>query len=82
MKWTRDPFKQMRNTVEHLRLQEDSVLLHWAARKKSLDVCLQYVIFEKSAKKVRPLLVVHLHCTLVNVVRTVRSVYKTISSST
>lgn len=53
MKWTRDPFKQVRSTLEHLRVQEDSVLVHWAARKKSLDVCLQYVIFEKSAQKVR-----------------------------
>ena len=53
MKVTRDPQNQVKNTLDHLHKQENTVLEFWTGRKKSLDQCQQYVTFEQSAKQVR-----------------------------
>ena len=38
--------------LEELLQQEDRVLDHWTQKKKRLDQCLQYVMFEVSARQV------------------------------
>lgn len=37
--------------LEKLLSQENKVLEHWTQRKKRLDQCQQYVLFERSAKQ-------------------------------
>jgi hypothetical protein len=37
--------------LEKLLCQENKVLEHWTQRKKRLDQCQQYVLFERSAKQ-------------------------------
>lgn len=39
-------------TLEELLQQEDKVLESWTTKKKRLDQCLQYVLFERSARQV------------------------------
>ena len=39
--------------LDDLLRQEDRVLESWTQKKKRLDQCLQYVLFERSARQVR-----------------------------
>lgn len=39
-------------TLDHLLKQENTVLEHWTGKKRKLDQCQQYVLFEHSAKQV------------------------------
>ena len=41
-------------TLDQLLKQENVVLEFWTMRKKKLDQCHQFVLFERSAKQVRP----------------------------
>jgi hypothetical protein len=43
---------QVKATLEHLHKQENCVLEYWSHRKKKLDQCQQFVLFERSAKQV------------------------------
>lgn len=46
------PFILILGILEQLLNQENKVLEHWTARKKRLDQCQQFVLFENSAKQV------------------------------
>ena len=38
-------------TLDHLLQQENMVLEYWSMRKRKLDQCQQFVLFERSAKQ-------------------------------
>ncbi|KAF7988703.1 hypothetical protein HCN44_001276 [Aphidius gifuensis] len=42
---------KVKNILEELLSKENKVLEHWTQRKKRLDQCHQYVLFERSAKQ-------------------------------
>jgi len=42
---------RVKNILEKLSGQENKVLDHWSQRKKRLDQCQQFVLFDKSAKQ-------------------------------
>lgn len=42
---------RVKNILEKLLAQENKVLEHWTQRKKRLDQCQQFVLFERSAKQ-------------------------------
>ncbi|XP_030830052.1 kalirin [Strongylocentrotus purpuratus] len=48
---TRGPEGYVKRILEELLLQEDKVLDHWTQKKKRFDQCLQYVLFEASARQ-------------------------------
>ncbi|XP_042899532.1 kalirin isoform X2 [Parasteatoda tepidariorum] len=45
------PENKVKATLDQLLSQENKVLEHWTARKKRLDQCQQFVLFENSAKQ-------------------------------
>ncbi|XP_042869484.1 kalirin-like isoform X2 [Penaeus japonicus] len=47
----RGPEAKVRGILENLMAQENKVLDHWTQKKKKLDQCQQYVLFEGSAKQ-------------------------------
>ena len=47
----RGPEAKVRGILEDLMCQENKVLDHWTQKKKKLDQCQQYVLFEGSAKQ-------------------------------
>lgn len=51
MKCTTNPEDMIHNTLNKLKQQEDIVMYKWTMRKKSLDDCQQFVLFESSAKQ-------------------------------
>ena len=51
-------------TLDQLLKQENVVLEFWTMRKKKLDQCHQFVLFERSAKQVRPSVCVCLYVCL------------------
>ncbi|XP_066996303.2 kalirin [Anabrus simplex] len=48
---TRNSENRVKNILEKLLNQENKVLEHWTQRKKRLDQCQQFVLFERSAKQ-------------------------------
>ncbi|XP_071511988.1 triple functional domain protein-like, partial [Diadema antillarum] len=48
---TKGPEGYVKRILEELLGQEDKVLDHWTQKKKRLDQCLQYVLFEGSARQ-------------------------------
>lgn len=44
-------------TLEWLLEQENKVLENWTVKKKKLDQCQQFVLFERSAKQVSVLII-------------------------
>ncbi|KDR16954.1 Triple functional domain protein, partial [Zootermopsis nevadensis] len=48
---TRNSENRVKNILEKLLCQENRVLEHWTQRKKRLDQCQQYILFERSAKQ-------------------------------
>ncbi|XP_049828356.1 kalirin isoform X4 [Schistocerca gregaria] len=48
---SRNSENRVKNILEKLLSQENKVLEHWTQRKKRLDQCQQYVLFERSAKQ-------------------------------
>nr|CAD7400280.1 unnamed protein product [Timema cristinae] len=48
---TRNADNRVKNILEKLLSQENKVLEHWTQRKKRLDQCQQFVLFERSAKQ-------------------------------
>ncbi|XP_038072684.1 kalirin-like [Patiria miniata] len=47
----RGPETYVKRILEELLCQEDKVLESWTQKKKRLDQCLQYVLFERSARQ-------------------------------
>uniref|UniRef100_T1IXB4 Uncharacterized protein n=1 Tax=Strigamia maritima TaxID=126957 RepID=T1IXB4_STRMM len=47
----RNPEAQVKGILEQLLKQENQVLEYWTLKKKSLDQCQQFVLFEHSAKQ-------------------------------
>ncbi|KAK4312675.1 hypothetical protein Pmani_015918 [Petrolisthes manimaculis] len=47
----RGPETKVRGILENLMAQENKVLEHWTQKKKKLDQCQQFVLFEGSAKQ-------------------------------
>ncbi|XP_033628960.1 kalirin-like [Asterias rubens] len=47
----RGPETYVKRILEELLTQEDKVLESWTQKKKRLDQCLQYVLFERSARQ-------------------------------
>ncbi|XP_069191995.1 triple functional domain protein isoform X3 [Procambarus clarkii] len=47
----RGPETKVRGILENLMAQENKVLDHWTQKKKKLDQCQQFVLFEGSAKQ-------------------------------
>ncbi|KAG7167735.1 Kalirin-like [Homarus americanus] len=47
----RGPETKVRDILENLMAQENKVLDHWTQKKKKLDQCQQFVLFEGSAKQ-------------------------------
>ncbi|XP_078619950.1 kalirin-like isoform X2 [Branchiostoma floridae x Branchiostoma japonicum] len=47
----RGPDTRVKSILENLLKQENQVLEYWTIRKKRLDQCQQYVLFERSAKQ-------------------------------
>ncbi|KAG8133179.1 hypothetical protein E2320_010993, partial [Naja naja] len=47
------PEQQVKNILNELFQRENRVLHYWTMRKRRLDQCQQYVVFERSAKQVR-----------------------------
>ena len=45
------PEAKVRSILEKLMAQENTVLDHWTQKKKKLDQCQQFVLFEESAKQ-------------------------------
>jgi hypothetical protein len=60
-------------TLDHLLKQENIVLEYWTHRKKRLDHCQQFVLFESSAKQVRITLCTWLMSLWVTMVKHPRS---------
>ncbi|XP_074654482.1 kalirin-like isoform X2 [Tubulanus polymorphus] len=48
---TRSPETQVKITLDQLLKQENLVLEYWTMRKRKLDHCQQFVLFERSAKQ-------------------------------
>ncbi|XP_014663730.1 PREDICTED: kalirin-like, partial [Priapulus caudatus] len=47
----RGPEQKVKSTLEWLLEQENKVLENWTVKKKKLDQCQQFVLFERSAKQ-------------------------------
>ena len=52
MQLTKNPEAQVKATLDHLLKSENEVLAFWTEKKKKLEQCNTFVLFERSAKQV------------------------------